>query len=574
MIHACYARELDLLRHIARDFAQENPALAPMLGEPCNDPDVERLLEGVAFLTGAIRQKIDDEFPEIVHDLLRQVWPHALKALPSATLLAFFPDSKLSGPRHVKAGTFVDSGSGDGPDCRFRTCTHVDVHPLAVRDASYMNPPGQRPWIRVCFELTNQDLGSFRADRLRLHLGGPYREATRLFQVLTRHVRDIVIASDPGGQPFRPGLSSLAPWGFSDDESLIPWPSHAFEGFRLIQEYFLMPEKFLFIELENLEAWTDRPAARTFHVDFILDRAPENGVDCGVRHFTLFATPAVNVYPQSGCPVIVDHGRTDYPVRPLDSGKNSRIHSIEKVWGYFEGQPEGTAIPEYQGHPFTEAPCFYRERLALHPVHDRVDVSVSLASPGKKPLLPLKSLAFDVLVTQGEAPEKLKEGELWNLLSGAPESVSVRNLRKPTVSAVPPLGSAALWRFISLFSLNVLSLKHADDLKALLFLFVAQTPRDRHRLRMNEHKISGIREYRTRHVDRLIGGTLVRGLEVTLVLSQSHFAGMGDVALFGTVMSRFFGMYSTINSFTRLTLEETDSGEILCWEERMGRDAL
>ena len=91
---------------------------------------------------------------------------------------------------------------------------------------------------------------------------------------------------------------------------------------------------------------------------------------------------------------------------------------------------------------------------------------------------------------------------------------------------------------------------------------------------MNGHKISGIREYRSRHTDRLIKGTLMRGLEVTLVVSQSHFAGMGDLALFGTVMSCFFGMYSAINTFTRLTIEEADTGETLCWEPRMGRTAL
>ena len=574
MIRDHYVRELDLLRNTARDFAHENPALAPMLGDPCHDPDVERLLEGVAFLTGAIRQKIEDEFPEVVHDLLRRVWPHVLKPLPSATLLAFFPDPKLSEPRTVKRGTFVDSGVAGGQGCRFRTCADVEVHPLEIRDASYMNPPGQRPWIRVCFELKNQDLVSFSADRLRLHLGGPYREAARIFQVLVQHVRDVVIGTEEDGPLFRPGLSSLAPWGFADDEALIPWPSHAFEGFRLIQEYFLMPDKFLFIELKNLSAWTRRPPSRFFYLDFVLDRVPEGVLTCEARHFVLFATPAVNVYPQNASPVIVDHGRTDYPVRPAEHEKSSRIYSIENVWGYFEGQSDGLAIPEYQGHLSPESPCVYRERLTLHPVHDRVDVSVSLAFAPRKHAPVLKSLAFDVLVTQGEAPEKLKAGELWHLLAGAPESVRVKNLRKPTVSLVPPLGSPALWRFISLFSLNVLSLKHADDLKALLCLFVSQNSRDRHSVRMNEHKISGIREYRPRHTDRLIKGTLVRGLEVTLVVSRSHFAGMGDLALFGTVMSRFFGMYSAINTFTRLTIEEADTGETLCWEARMGRTAL
>lgn len=57
-----YQSELNNLRHLADEFAQRNPALAPLLGSgSASDPDVERLLEGVAFLTGMVRQRLDDE---------------------------------------------------------------------------------------------------------------------------------------------------------------------------------------------------------------------------------------------------------------------------------------------------------------------------------------------------------------------------------------------------------------------------------------------------------------------------------------------------------------------------------
>ncbi|HEX6929366.1 MAG TPA: type VI secretion system baseplate subunit TssF, partial [Gammaproteobacteria bacterium] len=57
-----YQRELDELRELAVEFARAYPALAPRLTGPSPDPDVERVLEGTAFLTGRIRQKIDDDF--------------------------------------------------------------------------------------------------------------------------------------------------------------------------------------------------------------------------------------------------------------------------------------------------------------------------------------------------------------------------------------------------------------------------------------------------------------------------------------------------------------------------------
>ena len=46
-----------------------------MLAERSGDPDVERLLEGVAFLTGKIRQKVDDELPEVIHSVASLLFP-------------------------------------------------------------------------------------------------------------------------------------------------------------------------------------------------------------------------------------------------------------------------------------------------------------------------------------------------------------------------------------------------------------------------------------------------------------------------------------------------------------------
>lgn len=60
-----YQSELTALRQLCRRFADRSPALAPFLGQAGRDPDVERLLEGFAFLTGRLRQKLDDELPEL-----------------------------------------------------------------------------------------------------------------------------------------------------------------------------------------------------------------------------------------------------------------------------------------------------------------------------------------------------------------------------------------------------------------------------------------------------------------------------------------------------------------------------
>jgi type VI secretion system protein ImpG len=78
-----YLSELTALRQLGKRFAERNPALAPFLAESGRDPDVERLLEGVAFLTGRLRQKLDDELPELTHSLMHLLWPNYMRPLPA-----------------------------------------------------------------------------------------------------------------------------------------------------------------------------------------------------------------------------------------------------------------------------------------------------------------------------------------------------------------------------------------------------------------------------------------------------------------------------------------------------------
>src|SRR4030095_3561713 len=91
MFNPYYQEELAYLREMGKEFAAAHPAVAHMLESSGADPDVERLLEGVAFLTGRVRQKLDDEIPELFQSLMSLLWPHYLRPVPSTSILQFTP---------------------------------------------------------------------------------------------------------------------------------------------------------------------------------------------------------------------------------------------------------------------------------------------------------------------------------------------------------------------------------------------------------------------------------------------------------------------------------------------------
>jgi type VI secretion system protein ImpG len=86
----------------------------------------------------------------------------------------------------------------------------------------------------------------------------------------------------------------------------------------------------------------------------------------------------------------------------------------------------------------------------------------------------------------------------------------------------------------------------------------------------NLKRVEGIVDVASSPSDRLVAGSLMRGREIALSARQDHFAGMGDLFVFGSVLDEFFSQYSSMNAFTRLKIKDLISGETLTWPERIG----
>lgn len=135
MFNKYYQDELVFLREMGREFADANPEAARFLAEPGADPDVERMLEGFAFLTAKLRQKLDDELPEFTHALMGMLEPHYLRPIPATTIIQFEHANKATAELKTLArGVEIDSSPVDGTRCRFRTCYDFELLPLELRD--------------------------------------------------------------------------------------------------------------------------------------------------------------------------------------------------------------------------------------------------------------------------------------------------------------------------------------------------------------------------------------------------------------------------------------------------------
>lgn len=573
MFNRYYQDELNKLKGLAVEFSHANPALAPMLSGSSADPDVERLLEGVAFLTGLTRQKLDDEFPEFVQELANLLFPHYLRPIPSCTLVSFAPKGVQMEPINVPAGSKLDSVPVDGTPCRFRTCADVLVQPVTLASARLVNGSGKAPQIVLTFALDGIDVTQFTASSLRLFLGNGYADASRMLLLLVNHVKSVGV-SVVGGDVCDLGAKALRHSGF--DCELLPYPSQAFQGYRCLQEFFVQPEKFLFVDVLGLDKWVARTQGSRFELIFTLDHLPDWMPDVRDDSFMLNVTPAVNLFEHSADPVNHDHRSSEYRLMPEAANRlHYQIYSVDSVVGYQQG-----AAKERPYLPFGllrhdgTAALSYHTTLRAATVGRGSDVFLSVAYPPGETPLP-ETLSVQITCTNRQLPEGLKLGDLCKPTSSSPDRMSFRNIRPMTSPLNPPTGEALLWRLVSHVSLNFLSIASAVNLRALLGLYVFSERQEQGQEVANRRRVEGIQEVTATRETRLVGrGSVLRGQQIRIKCRSDFFAGIGDMYLFGCVLDRFIGDYAGINSYTRVELEDAFTGAVFTWPPRLGLQPL
>jgi type VI secretion system protein ImpG len=603
-----YERELTYLRYLAAEFAGKYPKVAGRLlleAGKCEDPYVERLLEGFAFLGARIYQKIDDDFPDLIQSLISILYPYYLRPIPSASVVRFSLDpeqGKLMTGLTVPKGSLLYSRPVSGTPCKFRTCYDTTLWPLTVRAADWRSPDRVQPPVGSsgAVAVIRLELACFPDVRfskldlktLRLFLRGDGAVVHSLLELLSNNCIQIVARDlSSGGKKsviLPPG--ALRQVGFDREEGLVPFPRRAFWGYRLLQEYFSFPEKFCFLDLSGF----DRLAAADFgdkvEILFFLsdfersDRRQTLELGVSANTFCLDCVPVVNLFEQVAEPILIEQKKFEYRVVP-DARREEAldVFSIDEVLGARSGSKEtvdyepfysyrhsGATGPTRTFWHSTRRPSGWKTNKGSDVFVTFVDLSGEKATPDKD------VITLRLTCTNGDLPSRLpfgnEEGDL-QLPSGGPITRIVA-LTKPTDTLQPPTGQGLLWRLVSKLSLNYLSLvsEGVDAFQEILRLhnFTGASAA--------EKQIEGIRSLlATPHFARLSsehGVTFARGTRIEMELDEDQFAGTGAYT-FASVLEVFLGLYTSMNSFSQLVVRTPQRKRILKqWPARSGQRIL
>ena len=604
-----YEQELAFLRRMGAAFAEKYPKIASrLLLEPtkCEDPHVERLLEGFAFLAARIHLKLEDDLPEISDALLSIVYPHYLRPIPSMSIVEFNLDpeqGKLMTGLKIPRDAMLYSRPVGGTPCKFRTCYDTTLWPLTVVTAQWRAPDQLSPPIAAANAaaavrvelrcLPDVTFDKLELNTLRLYLNGEGALVSTLYELLCNNCVQIQIrdcGSGPKKKPIVLGPSALRPVGFGADEGMLPTPRRSMVAYRLLQEYFTFPEKLFFLDLDGFDQVRAAGFGQNAEIIFLLssfERAERRPVlEAGVsqRTFLLGCAPIVNLFTQDSEPVELVATRYEHPVvADARRRESTRIFAIDEVVAARPGSPEVLHFePLYSfrhgaNGAKPEAFWYARPRASGYGHEGETDVYLTFVDVSGRPARPpFEAATARITCFNGDLPSRLPFGDEagdFTLPGGGPVQRIVA-LLKPTPVIPPLLGKPQLWRLISQLSLNYLSLVEGGH-EALQELLRLHNFGDS---LAGEKQIQGLLEVKSEPCYSRIAGahglSFARGHRVDVTLDEDRFAG-GSAYLFGSVLDHFLGLYTALNSFCILAARTRQRKEILReWPPRAGWKTL
>jgi type VI secretion system protein ImpG len=612
-----YNRELAHLRVMGAEFAKEFPKIAGRLGgldefQACQDPFIERLLEGFAFLAARVQLKLDAEFPRFTQSLLDTIYPHYLAPTPSMCIVQFQPDFDETGLADgflIPRGSSLHSmlGKTEQTRCEYRTAHDVTLWPIRVTQANYytrelasLDVPslaGVRAGIQIRIQSTaGLKLSELQLDSLTLHLVGVGETPMRLYEQLLAHAVAVVV--QPAARPIKwqeiTDASGVNRVGFQHRQRLLPHDGRSFQGYRLLHEYFAFPQRFMFIELTDLGAVVRRCDQDQLDI-IVLLRELNTELEGAVSadNFRLFCSPAINVFDKRLDRIPISDQFFEFHVVPdRTRPRDFEVYRISKVIGYGADSSElQEFLPFYlakdSGDSGTDG--YYvvnrvpraqsqgtklRGRRSVGYAGSEVYLSLvdSTAAPYSAEL---KQLGVEALCTNRDLPIHMPIGvgnSDFTMEKTAP-CTSIRCVGAPTLPKPSHAEGEIAWRIINHLSLNYLSLNEAGDregasaLRDILRLYSGAADLQ------TRKQIDGIKSVSCRPITRRIttSGSIAfaRGLEVTVTFEEAAFEGTG-VFLLGAVLEQFFARYVSINSFTETVVKTVERGEIMRWTMRQG----
>lgn len=564
-----FRKELDYLHKSKEVLLGRYPKLVPFLAYNSQDPDVGHIIEALAILSGKIHKELDANIPFIAESLINILIPNYTNALPSLCMQEFALKSDAKSHKIIiPKNTTLKSTRTNGVHCEFKTIYDVYVYPLRLSDV-VVGSEGRHSALTLDIELSRDDisLSDIALDYLTLYLGNDVYTANTLLLWLMQYLKDIILIAYDSNEQFSLAPQSLQHIGLQENESLLDNNDIGFSSFASLQELLLLPEKFHFLKLCNLEL-TQTLQTKKIGIKFIFSK--ELPKDClpKLKDFSLAATPIINLFAAQAEPLLLDRAKNDEYRIFVDRAHNASYAVIQVLRVKAHSADSGRRV--LKNYNSFERFAFLEHNTDFYSIANKQDsqgehykvISFYTAQFHKE------TISIDVLCSNGALPASLKLGDINQI--PAYKDIITHNLSTPTSIRHISIDNALSWKLISTLCFSYQTMLSKESFLSVIHTYSTILSSQDFFAILSESLL----ELQAKTIYNINGFITQRGTLVTMHIEDSKFYCIGEVYKMGLVFSKFFASFAPINSFCELRIICTSSNTTFHYTATQGNKAL
>jgi len=554
-----FTAELRHLRQQTEDFTAHYPQQARALAHhapPAADPYLDRLLAGVATLTGRIQQRIDEELPDLYQALLWQFCPQWVQGYPSACIVAFGYQSNqrattLTIPRHALLQS--DAVGPKQRHCYFRTTRAVQCQPVQLVAADCSSTvTGMRLCLRIQV-VDGAELNALALTQLPIFLAGDRSLTLPLYFALTHaNPRAQLLLANDATFPL-----CIKPSHLTDAAAMLPIAVQSFSGLQCLLDYFVFEQKYLFIDIEGFAKVTWPSGCQQFDIIIESDTVLPKHIELCLENFKLNCVPAINLYKKDSEPILLDQQRHEYPLHVDQQCVDEQfIYSVDQVVSM--NHRTGARSHYYPLSDYShreQGGRYFSVSARTNNKHMAWSISVGGLSTSDH-----ETLSCTLTVSDGYNPGRyLNKQSLHVLQEDLPHSLAATLLTHP--SAYVPCIQRNDYRqqLIAHLAMQYSNWQGLATFKQLLY------DCDWAGSSENKCRIEGVRAIKFNKIRKLTRGYSLQGVVVTVTVDEASYSSLGDIYLFTSLIRLYINRAVTFNQVVDFNVICHPSQQVLTW---------
>lgn len=345
-----YQEEMNYLLKQGSEFAKKYTKSAQnieLTKNGSNDPHIQKMIESFAFLTSSIQQQIDTSSSKLNFHLLQNLCPLFTKSIPSSTIMQLKFSNKLLNKK-IPAQSTIETTAPNEEKVVYKTIYDVNPVPFDIENIEFITlSTYELPFqcnsniaIKIHMSLQNEfSLNDVQnLDHIRFFISEDKSLNINLYEIISQYdiSKDPISFFELENNNILHTLDQISFPGFNDNDSLYFYDQITNISTKLLTEFMILPEKFLFFDVKIaklLSAVKNKNSVKKFSIVIpITQNFNQNTRYINRNSLLLMCTPVINIFDTISEYIILDKTTQNIPIIPYKRSENFvEVHSIQEI---------------------------------------------------------------------------------------------------------------------------------------------------------------------------------------------------------------------------------------------------